>query len=25
MEVLDAFRNAARDLKDFHRQMIDGD
>lgn len=25
MEVLDAFRNAARDLKDFHRRMIDGD
>lgn len=25
LEVLDAFRNAARDLNDFHRQMIDGD
>jgi HK97 family phage prohead protease len=24
-EALDAFRNAARDLKDFHRRMIDGD
>ncbi len=25
LEALDAFRNAARDLKEFHRRMIDGD
>lgn len=25
VEALEAFRNAARDLNDFHRQMIDGD
>lgn len=24
IEALDAFRNAARDIKDFHRRMIDG-
>ncbi|HZT29943.1 MAG TPA: HK97 family phage prohead protease [Bryobacteraceae bacterium] len=25
MEILESFRNAARDLADFHRRMIDGD